>query len=164
LVGWRRDNWGALDDYIKWYTEQNTLTVNGMRLDTAIMNRWKYAPIVGEPNNGGVYYNGCDYGDLENQVRKYHAVSFGNGNMFSLSSACGKNNVRAASKAAGYRMLLTGGNISSSSIATGSSFRISLDWKNAGISPTYENWNVIYQLKNSSGAVVWTGNSGFKLK
>jgi len=154
-LGWRRDNWGATDTYLRSYTDQNTLTVNGMRLDTAIMNRWKYAPVVGEPCCN------ADYADLENQVKRYHAVSFGNGN-FSPNSSI-NSNVRAASKAAGYRITLEGGSVATS-VSTGTAFPVTLQWKNAGLTQSYEDWDVLYELKNSGGTVVWSGTSAFKIK
>ncbi|MGZ8518518.1 MAG: DUF4832 domain-containing protein, partial [Chitinophagaceae bacterium] len=39
-----------------------------------------------------------------------------------------------------------------------------LRWKNIGISPTYENWDVVFELKDSAGNVVWTDKSQFKPK
>jgi hypothetical protein len=48
-------------------------------MDTAIMNRYKYAPVNGEPIPGGSFAEGCDYGDRSTG----HTLSrqlFGNGN------------------------------------------------------------------------------------
>lgn len=154
-IGWRRDNWGATDQYIRNYTDQNTNVVNGMRMDTAIMNRWRYAPVVGEPCCN------ADYNDLENQVRRYHAVSFGNGN-YSPSASIGEN-MRAASKAAGYRYIIANGTVPAT-VNTGTAFAVSLGWQNVGLTPTYEAWNIVYELKNGSGNVVWSSNSSFQLK
>ncbi|MFT3675248.1 MAG: PKD domain-containing protein [Chitinophagaceae bacterium] len=154
-VGWRRDNWGATDTYLRWYTDQNTLTVSGMRLDTAIMNRWKYAPVVGEPCCN------ADYADLENQVKRYHAVSFGNGN-FSPNGTINPN-MRAASKAAGYRIILEGGSVAAS-VSTGTAFPVTLQWKNVGLTQSYEDWDVLYELKNSAGTAVWSSVSAFQIK
>src|SRR5690606_13377817 len=41
---------------------------------------------------------------------------------------------------------------------------IRLAWKNIGIAPTYENWDVYYELKNNNNVVVWSGKSSFKPK
>jgi hypothetical protein len=49
-------------------------------------------------------------------------------------------------------------------ITTGTPFSLSLNWKNVGISPTYDNWDVVYELKNSGGTTVWTGTSALKLR
>ena len=163
LIGWRRDNWGALDDYIRQYTDKNRITVNGMKLDTAIMNRYKYAPVNGEPIPGGSFVDGCDYGDLEAQVIRYHASSFGNGNFSDDSKPCMQSNIRAASKAAGYRLILEGGDISPF-VSPGKPFFISLQWKNIGAAPTYENWDVIFELKDSVNNSDWSEKSQFKPK
>jgi hypothetical protein len=43
----------------------------------------------------------------------------------------------------------------------GARFNITMGWQNKGAAPLYENWNVIYELINAAGVVVWTGNSVF---
>jgi hypothetical protein len=160
--GWRRDNWG---DPASWYRaklENNITTYNGQTFSTLIMNKWKYAPIVGEPSscctiNGG----SCQYWELESQIKRYHTLSFGNGNLESPSSTCVRTNVRNASKASGYRLVVTDGSMTTS-LTTGTQFTINLKWQNLGITPTYEKWNVVYQLRNASNQVVWNGTSSFK--
>jgi len=163
LIGWRRDNWGALDDYIRQYTDKNRISVNGMRMDTAIMNRYKYAPVNGEPIPGGSDFNGCDYGDLEAQVKRYHASSFGNGNYSDYSQPCMHDNIRAASKAAGYRLIIEGGDISPV-ISPGHQFFLMMQWKNIGVAPTYENWDVFFELRDSTNNTVWSDKSQFTPK
>src|SRR4030095_2361836 len=46
----------------------------------------------------------------------------------------------------------------------GSPFSISLTWKNLGAAPSYENWDVMYELRNAVSEVVWSGKSSFKPK
>jgi len=160
--GWRRDNWG---DPAPWYRdklENNNTFYNGHYFKDLIMNKWKYAPIVGEPSscctiNGGT----CQYWELEAQIRRYHTLSFGNGNLESPTSTCVRNNVRNAAKASGYRLLIRDGSISSS-LSAGTQFTLKLNWQNVGITPTYEKWNVVYQLKNTANEIVWSGTSSFK--
>jgi hypothetical protein len=162
-LGWRRDNWGAIDSYIDGYLKDNTLSYGTSGPFNAIINeRWKYAPVTGEPPSWLASLNGaCAYDDLERQIREYHAASFGNGNYGSTDLAdCAKENIRAAFKAAGYRIILEGGNISST-IKTGTAFALTLNWKNIGIAPTYEKWDVVFELKNSSDVSVWSGISQF---
>ncbi len=161
-IGWRRDQWGALDDYLKNYLEYNTRSYNGVVFNTLIMDRWKTAPITGEPPA----WNPDEYSDLERQIRLYHATSFGNGNYgggVAPSQLNTRNRIRAASKASGYRLQLEGGSMATS-ITTGTAFSITLNWRNVGLSPSYENWNVVYELKNSGGTTVWSGNSGMQLR
>jgi len=71
-----------------------------------------------------------------------------------------QSSFRDASKAAGYRIILTGGSMTTT-LAGGSSFNVSLNWQNIGAAPDYKNWNVTFELRNSSNAVVWTGTSSF---
>ena len=73
------------------------------------------------------------------------------------------NSVRAASKASGYRLIIEGGSMATS-ITTGTAFPITLNWKNVGLSPTYENWDIVFELKNSGGTTVWSGKSAFQLR
>ena len=159
-IGWRRDQWGALDSYLKAYLEDNTRSFNGVVFNTLIMERWKTSPITGEPPA----WIPDDYSDLERQIRLYHATSFGNGNYGTNSpNATIANRVRSASKASGYRLILEGGSMATS-ITTGTPFSLTLNWKNIGISPTYENWDIIFELKNSAGTTVWSGKSAFQLR
>lgn len=143
LIGWRRDNWGATDSYLKQYTSGNTKVVDGMRLDTAIMNRWKYAPVVGEPCCN------ANYADLKNQMLQAHAVSVGNGN-YSSGDATMKNNVLAAGNASGHLITITGGSFKGGTIT--------VDWENKGNTPSYEAWEVYFELRQGS-TVKWSGKS-----
>lgn len=148
--GIRRDNWGATED---WYNasvwENNTKTYNGAALKTLIMEKWKTAPITGEPccNSG--------YASLPSQVTKYHVNSFGNGNYGSVTSS----NIVSASKAAGARLSLTAGTLSAGS----GSLAVTMNWSNTGVAPVYRNWNVVYELRNGS-TVVKTLTSSFNPK
>lgn len=166
-IGWKRMNWGWIYDYINYSLELNPTVYNGMRFDTATANRWKYALICGEGPCGGTSVNGpCAFWDLPRQVRFYHASMIGNGNWCGEqnTSLRARDSVRMAFKNAGYRIVLEGGSLSSV-ISSGGAMSVTLNWKNVGIAPVYENWNVVYELQNqSTGAVVWTGNSSHQLK
>lgn len=159
-IGWRRDQWGALDDYLKRYLENNDRSFNGLVFKDSIMVRWKTAPITGEPPA----WNPEEYRDLERQIRLYHASSFGNGNYgggVAPSQLATRDRIRAASKASGYRYVLEPG---SKVVTAPNSISISLNWRNAGLAPTYERWNVVFELVNSSGVAVWSATSTFQLK
>jgi len=161
-LGWRRDNWGWTDSYISMFLESNNTNYNGLAFGPEIMNRYKVAPVVGEPADlGYANYNGQPFGDLTNQMGFYHVNSFGNGNLdANEGNVTAGNNFRAASKAAGYRLVLTGGSMTTT-LSSGGVFNMSLNWQNLGAAPTYENWNVVYELRNSGGTVVWSGTSSF---
>lgn len=159
--GWRRDNWGQTDNYIRGLTDLNTNTFGGFHFDTAIMNRFKYAPVCGEPQDGGSETN---FSDFVTEVQRYGAQSFGNGNFNNGVNATIQNNFRAASKAAGYRFVLNpNGSITGSQ--AGGPFQIVQHWRNVGAAPTYENWNCVYDLRTGpTAAPVWSGTSSFTPK
>jgi hypothetical protein len=71
-----------------------------------------------------------------------------------------QENIRKASKAAGYRLVLEGGDISPV-INPGQSFFIKLQWKNIGIAPSYEKWDVFFELKDTANNIVWRATSRF---
>jgi hypothetical protein len=158
-IGWRKDSYGALDGYLPYYLELNNRLEddNGNPQPTSlIMDRYKYARIVGEPVKGG------DYTIMPASMRLYHTTSFGNGNYGALDSAM-VDSIRLASKLAGYRIILDSGSITTT-ITPGSNFVVTLNWKNTGLAPTYEYWRATYELKNGGGTTVWSANSGFQLK
>lgn len=138
-LGWRRDNWGATDDYIAQYTVRNTYVVDGMRLDTAIMNRWKYAPVVGEPccNN--------NYSQLVAQLKQAGATSLGNGNYTANSTT--RPNLIAAGEAIGSRLTIASGSFKDG--------EVTIEWNNLGNVPLYEAFNVMVELRQGS-SIVWS--------
>lgn len=154
-LGWRRDNWGATDNYIKDLLVNNNRTWNGVTLSSLIMNTYKTAPITGEPMNTAPN----DYGDMEPQVRLYKATSFGNGNIFNTITTALKSNIRAASKASGYRLnLINGDALINGNIAT-----IKTTWQNVGIAPIYDkNWRTVLEFVDGSGGVKHTAPSQFE--
>ena len=160
-IGWRRDNWG--DAGYTGVLENNAGVYNSVAFNSLIMNMYKYAPVVGEPSNDPTAISrncGTMLCDLPNEVQKYHAASFGNGNYPNASDGNLVANVRASSLAAGYRIILTGGSMTTT-LSSNSSFNISLNWQNIGVAPTYDTWNTTYELRNSSGTAVWSGESSF---
>jgi hypothetical protein len=66
--------------------------------------------------------------------------------------------VRAAAKATGYRLKIIKGQ-APDTLVKNKAFTIKTVWQNTGIAPTYENWNVVFELQNASNAVVWSGTS-----
>lgn len=161
-LGLRRDNWGATDNYLSRYLDNNPGQFKGLKFQQALSERWKIAPVVGEPIHGGAEYNGCEYGDLENQVRRYHASLFGNGNYAASNRPCMQQQVIAASRAAGYRLLPEGGNVDSAAIA-GDTLTSTLFWRNAGVAPSYDAWQVSYTVHDlRTDSLLYTVPSRFQ--
>jgi len=148
-LGWRRDSWGQTDSYLSQWTDTNPTVYNGLVFKTEIMSRFRFAPIVGEPQDQGSAGN---FTSLPSQMSKYGVSSFGNGNFNGATNATIAANFQAASKAAGYRLSIISGSVNGSSIT--------ISWQNSGVAPIYESWNVIFQLRAGS-TVVWSGNSVF---
>lgn len=148
-LGWRRDSWGQTDSYLSQWTDTNPGSLNGLSFKTEIMNRFKIAPIVGEPQDQGSAGN---FASLPAQMAKYGVTSFGNGNFNGATNATIQANFVAASKAAGHRLTITSGSVDGSNV--------SLNWANNGVAPTYEDWIVNLQLRSGS-TIVWTGVSKF---
>lgn len=157
LIGIRSDQrgssqWNDQGYYIRAYMERNTRSYqNSGPFNAIIMQRWKFAPLVGEPEN-----NGEALPTLVNQLQFYNQSSIGNGNYTRSTTA--DNNMRTAASLCGYKIALTGGRVTYNNKAV----TISLDWKNSGIAPTYESWNVEYQVTTAAGTVAWSDNSTFK--
>jgi hypothetical protein len=154
-IGWRRDQWGATDPYLSGILENNRISYNGVALKTLIMNKWKNAPIVGEPPS----WNDQDFKFLPTQVKLYHGSSFGNGNYGVTVNSTISSNVKAASSSAGYNITLR-----TATITTGSTTTIALNWENkyadgSDRAPTYDNWDIIYYVNG-----VQIGKSSFNLK
>ena len=153
LIGLRRDQWGATDGYVKDYLENNNRSFgNSGPFKDIIMQRWKVAPWVGEPMGPG-----SNLQDLPRQVRIYHAVRVGNVK-YTGSDATSQGYFRTAENNAGYKIALTSGQ---AEVKTTGDFIITMNLENFGNTPCYENFEVVYELKNSSGAVVWTSTSSW---
>lgn len=150
--GWRRDNWGATDQYIDSYLINNTRSFNGVPHNSLIMQKWTKTPITGEPPA----WNPGDYFDLENQIRKYRATSFGNGNYGPTMNSTIQSRVRAASKATGYRFVVR----SATTTASGSTLQIAMNWQNVGLGNCWQEWQVEFELIGTN----WRGISKFNPK
>lgn len=152
-IGWRRDQWGATDQYLKDYLENNNRSFGTSGpFKGPIMNTWTKAPVTGEPPA----WNPGDYFDLERQIKLYHAISFGNGNYGVTPNTTIKNRVRAASKICGYRFKV----ISATTNITGSTLQVNMNWQNIGNGNCWQDWNIEFELVGTN----WKGISKHKLK
>ena len=158
VLGWRRDNWGCTDPYDDLWTDTNSTSYSGLTFSTAINARYKLAPVVGEPTLDGTQ---GEFAALPGQMTQFHVTSFGNGNVpGDENDSTVAANFLAASKAAGYRLVVTGGTMTTS-LSSGGAFNISLNWQNVGAAPVYRTWNVTFELRSSANTAVWTGTSTF---
>jgi hypothetical protein len=161
-IGWRRDNWSSFD-YSWGLSNNNRFSLNGVQGSELILNRWREAPVGGEPFGANtVEYSNVS--NLLNEVNLYHASMVGNGNfgLGSLPDAL-KNNFRAAAKRMGYRLQITNATYDDI-VSQGSPMSVSLTWRNVGIAPVYEDWVVTYEIRNKSNQLVYSSPSSHNLK
>lgn len=158
FIGRRIDHAGEVTGYDDFYLQLNPNSFGGYRMDTANQYRHRLAPFVGEPPGGPVYFNGVVQGALPGQARKWKFASIGNGNygQGNTPTGPGGDSVRLAFDLMGYHLRLTGG-----SAVVGSQFTVNLRWRNYGLTPTYDHYDVIYSLRNGSGTTVWSDTSDF---
>lgn len=156
LFGWRRDNIG--DKGYDNFLIGNTWVYGSWRADTAILNRWKYGMISGEPLNGSGSGNCCPiYYHIRPEVGSYHYAGFGNGN-YGVNTSAAWDTIREDFKITGYRYNLNGGYMTND-LLLNQNFQIGLNWRNVGASPIYQKrWRVSYELKTQADAVLkkWT--------
>lgn len=155
LIGWRRDQWGQTDNYIHDYLENNNRSFGSSGpFRNIIMERWKVAPVEGEP-----YGPGANLSDLKRQVEFYHANSIGNGN-YSGNDTNSKNLFTAAQESAGAKISLPKGQLK---VSTAFDFDISLTFESWGGCPLYDKrLKLVYELRNNSnGTIAWTTTSPF---
>lgn len=156
-VGWRKDQYGATDNYLANLLENNNITWNGSApLKVYILDRWKTSPITGEPPAWTP-----DGNDLMRQVTTYHTTSFGNGNYgIPGPSPALAEQIRAAFKKTGYRLITQ----SADTNYSGGNLSIKMNWQNVGTAPTYEDWNVVFELVKADGNIAWSTISTFRPK
>lgn len=169
LIGWRRDNWGDPngDNILVNNAGSYNPGTGSVAFAPLIMNRYKTSMVGGEPDAtpatvtpGGTGTN--YYYDFLREVNLYHPATFGNGNLAGVNDST-RAHVIASSKASGYRIQPTGGTITGL-IAPGGPFNLTVNWQNVGLTPVYNTWNTVFQIRNGGGTVVWSGTSAFQAK
>lgn len=165
-VGWRRDNWGDPGDSV--ILDKNPGSYNPgtgvVQFAPIISAKYKTAPVVGEPDLTSSNFNcGSILCDMPREISLYGAMSFGNGNYATDGDAGTEANAIQSSRNSGYRLAPTGGSMSTT-LSIGSAFALTVNWQNTGAAPTYWNWNVVYQLRNSGGSTVASWTSIFNPK
>lgn len=168
-VGYRRDQVLATDNYLV-----QLLSANGTRYPTGVgdtiatkfLNIFETSPGTGEPLPGA--YDNHDLSLADANIQLYKHTSFGNGNypVVSISAtdntSSKSNQVRNAFKRCGFRLKVTTGE-APQVITRNILFTIKLNWVNVGVAPTYENWNVVFELQSGT-TPVWSATSTKILK
>lgn len=116
------------------------------------LDRWRTAP---------VYFEYCGNPDLQqayNDIKTYHAsiIGDGDGNLHSFQSysVLSQSLLKQSFQVSGYRYVLDSLSLSSS-LAAGQPFSVITRWSNTNVAPTYHPWNVMIQLRDPTGHIVW---------
>ncbi len=174
LAGTFRDNWGDNETrYQGLYYSANRYEKNGVKMFELLRDRWKNAPLVGEPGRWGPTADGFHpYRNLCDQAAYLHPAVVRNCNVStgrsdtSLSDYSIMNDPKALATfhrfyaLIGFRYVISEARVA----REGGSLEIRTDWKNIGLAPTYDAWKIRYYLEDESGKEVWSGTSTLDLR
>ena len=176
LAGIFRDNWGCDEKagyYQKIYHEANLYEKSGLKLYELLRDRWKSAPLVGEPGRWGPTKEGFrPYWDLYEQVSHLRPSMIRNCNVSEGKSTTNPTDysIRDDPKALdafhrayaviGFRYLFTEARITRGN----GNMEIGIDWLNIGFTPTYDAWRIRYFIEDDSGKEIWNGASTLDLR
>jgi hypothetical protein len=156
-IGWRRDS---------WCNKQMDALQRSAAWDLA-KDRWMTAPVTVE----GYGNTGMDYKLALPHVSNYHISSIGNGNFGNVGNSTWtdypinvRNTLLASAANAGYKYVLnnvsfnftTASNVTPSSnvpTITAPTITASASWSNVGNAPTYNKWNVMYNVCSNNKVI-----------
>jgi hypothetical protein len=162
-MGWRRDSMG--DPHFTEGAAWNNLRKNPEHWKL-VTERWKSAPIITEFINPSEQRDPDVYRLALEHARDYHVSLVSNGNTLEWDSLSqtGKNLFVQLGKMSGYRYELVKLTVPAA-LGRGASFTIEAAWHNSGNAPTYEDWQVVYQLRApGSKSAVWESSSSLNLR
>ena len=175
LPGIFRDNWGWDERsgyYQKLYYSSNKYETDGVRLYELLRDRWKFAPLVGEPGRTGPKGDWRPYSCLLDQVKYLHPVVIRNCNVsvgtctFNptgynvLNDPQALDNFHRMYAMIGFRYLFTSARIQRHN----GDLEIAMDWLNIGLTPTYDKWRIRFFIEDSAGKETWSGFSTLDLR
>lgn len=161
-VGIRADCLGVYPPPQVWATDPDSWYVqNDDPVIATLLARWRTAPVVTEwctwqPDGEIAYFQQA----IKDTVN-YH-VSLIASNVIAPSPGMYDMWART-NKYAGYRYAVTSTTLPASAPA-GSALRITVHWANFGTAPTYDNWQVSYEVRNDAGKVVAIVQHGLSLR
>lgn len=162
-MGWRRDSLGDahFTDGAGWARLRKNPAYWQL-----VTERWKTAPIVTEFISPNDQVDPSVYQLAGTQATEYHVSLVSNGNTFAWRrlSDDGRMAMLALGKAVGYRYELRQLTLPDL-LSPGTSIAIRAEWRNVGNAPTYEPWQVVYQLRSiPDGNVMWEAPSKLDLR
>lgn len=128
----------------------------------AMRDRWQTAPMISE------YVGGAhpDLAQCDRQVQTWHVAAIGAGNFGAWSSYSANEQAQLLllGKHSGYRFQLNKLSYPSE-VTTGTFFKIDTEWSNVGVTPLYEPFTVVFELRpHGQTHVAWVGVSQLNLE
>jgi len=174
LAGTFRDNWGDNEKrYQGLYYAANRYEKNGVKMYELIRDRWKQAPLVGEPGRWGPTADGFHpYWNLVDQAAYLHPAVVRNCNVSTGSSDTSRSDYSILSDAKalatfhrfyaliGFRYVISEVHV----VRRGENAEIRTAWKNIGLAPTYDTWMAQYFIEDKKGKKIWSGVSTLDLR
>lgn len=135
--------------------------IRAYQADPALATRWQTAPSIVE------YCGGPDFQAALQQIKTYHFAMIGDGagniNSFRSYSPADEQLLLQNYKTSGYRFVLDRLTLPSH-IEAGGGFSVTTAWSNVNVTPAYNPWQVLLQLRNSSGTIAWQQPSSLDLQ
>ena len=148
--------WASAPD--SWYVQHHDPVI------TALLARWRIAPVVTEwcnfqPDGATAFFQQA----IKDTVN-YHVSLVASNVSFEVAPSSDTYEIWArTNKYAGYRYAVTSATMPASA-APGSALPITVRWTNFGTAPSYDNWQVVYELRDSDNTVVKTVQSALTLR
>ncbi len=133
--------------------------VEKLRLVPLAQDRWKTAPFVFE------FCKQAEFQKAWQQVESYHGAMVSSGNLAPYEDYPSQQQefLKQVFSSSGYRFILDSMRLPSS-ITARTKFTVTTSWSNVNVTPAYNPWDIMIQLRNSSGSVVWQGKSSLDLQ
>lgn len=127
---------------------------------------YQNAPVLAEPQQFNFAVAGqCDYSHVMTEVQTFHASTIENTDSYENGATlpgCTLNLLYSIAKSIGYRYTITQTTTTDSVRANGL-FSVTGNFKNIGIAPNYEDYDLFYELRQA-GVAKWTGTSNLLFK
>jgi len=160
-VGIRGDCLGVIPPPQSWATDPDSWYVrNDKKLVADLLSRWRIAPVVTEwcnfQDEGITSYFTTALKDTVN----YHVSLIGSN---VLAPPDNLHDIwERTNKYAGYRYAVTSAMVPDYATA-GSDLPVTITWTNFGTAPTYDEWDILYEVLDSTGDAVLEVKSGLLL-
>jgi hypothetical protein len=154
-VGFHFDNMGALAP-----ADGNNLPYlapGGQAQDIPAWERWKTAPVISE------WWNLPDatVAIARASTEAWHVSGIGSGNIQTSVLTGSEPEYQELLKLAGFRDQLD--RVEVSPLTAGHTTNFTATWENVNVAPTYDRWEVSYELRRGE-SVVWSATSAFNLR